>query len=351
MKQSEFEVFIAAVCADLGTLSKENPVEIAACKSGEDFEDCVYGAILRTILQWSPSLRVSYNRGSHRFPDFVLNAPDGSRYGIEVKSSSAAKGRGWKINGNSILGSTKEDVDATYLLFGKTASGQQAFRWKRYEDCVSGVAVTHSPRYMIDMDVATGATFFDKLGMSYRQFSEEDQPIEKITAYYRAQGQQAWWLAESTPAALRMYADLAPEEQRELLGYCFAHFPEVFSCNTKKFFRCAMWLVSERSIVSPSLRDSFTAGGRVSVAVGGQCFEQVPHIFGNLQACRQEVLTALDNATAEELVADWGAEGQLCECLSEKVAAWCVICGRKFCGCTVNGYEPEELLKNILVLD
>ena len=348
MKQNEFECLVAAVCDRLTALSGENPAEIAACKSGEDFEGCVLGAVEKTLAQQGVAAQVHYTAGGHSFPDIVLEFPDGSRFGIEVKSSSATKGKNWKINGNSILGSTKEEVESTYLLFGKTAAGNQAFRWKRYEDCVAGVAVTHSPRYMIDMDLAAGATFFDKLGMSYQQLSEEEQPIEKITGYFRAQGQQAWWLSESTPAALRMYADLSQEEQRELLGYCFARFPEVFSVSSKKFARCAMWMVTERSVVSPSLRDSFTAGGKVTVQAGGMTFEQVSHIFENLQACRQEVIAALDNATAEELAADWGVGQELGECLTEKVAAWSFLCGRKFCGCTVNGCEPEELLKRIL---
>ncbi|MFR7894917.1 MAG: hypothetical protein ACLU38_13450 [Dysosmobacter sp.] len=45
------------------------------------------------------------------------------------------------------------------LSFGKTAMGNQAFRFKRYEDAVANVAVTHSPRYAIDMDIAPGETF------------------------------------------------------------------------------------------------------------------------------------------------------------------------------------------------
>jgi len=348
MNQVGFEAFVAAVCGCLEALSRENPAVIAACKSGEDFEGCVCAAVEQTLAAQGLSAQALYVAGSHSFPDIVLEFDDGSRYGIEVKSSSAVKKKDWKINGNSILGSTKEAVLSTYVLFGKTAAGQQAFRWKRYEDCVASVAVTHSPRYMIDMDLAAGETFFDKSHLSYQELSDAEQPIEKITAYFRAQGQRAWWLAESTPAALRMYADLSCAEQSELLGYCFAHFPEVFSGSSKKFSRCAMWMVSERSIVSPSLRDSFTAGGKVTLWAADRAFESIPHIFENLRLCQQEVLVALDNATAEELMESWGMAGALGESLPEKALAWCAASARKLCGCGVNDHEPEQLLKSIL---
>ena len=351
MNQIGFETFMAALCVSLEALSQENPAQIAACKSGEEFERCVCAVVQELLSVEGLTAELFYRPGGHSFPDIVLQFDDESRYGIEVKSSSATKKKGWKINGNSIRSGTKEEVLGTYILFGKTAMGQQAFRWKRYEDCVAGVAVTHSPRYMIDMDLAAGETFFDRSGLSYRELSEAERPIEKITAYFRGQGQRAWWLAESTPAALRMFAELSQEEQSELLGYCFAHFPEVFSGSTKKFSRCAIWMVSERSIVSSSLRDSFTAGGKVTVQVGGESFQQVPHIFKNLRRCRQEVLAALDNATTEELQEAWGMLGALSDSLTEKAAAWCAVCGRQVSADSVKGYEPEALLRRILEVE
>ena len=132
----------------------------------------------------------------------------------------------------------------------KTHEGNQGFRFKRYEEAVANVAVTHSPRYAIDMDIAPDETFFVKSGLSYRQISESNDPIGLITAYFKSQGQRAWWLSESTPAAIRMFSDLPIEERNMLIGYCFAHFPEVFSNSQNKFSRCAMWLATEHNCTS-----------------------------------------------------------------------------------------------------
>lgn len=305
MTPQMFSEFVEKVRLQLEYVSQTTPEIIAACRSGEDFEVCVRDAVAAVLAENGIVATIHYEQGSHVFPDIVVEFASGEKYGIEVKSSTGT-GRGWKINGNSVLGSTKEDVIDTYVMFGKTTRGHQAFRCKRYEDCVADVAVTHSPRYRIDMDLVPGTTFFDKSGLSYQQISDAEKPIDLITDYFRSQGQHAWWLSESSPAAIRMFSDLPREEQQKLLGYCFAHFPEVFSNKTNKFSRCAMWLAAEHSIVSSSLRDNFSAGGRVTMTFGERTIERVPRIFDTLRSCKRYVVAALMEASAEELQNDWG---------------------------------------------
>ena len=221
MTSIEFGKIVEQICQYLKHLSETSPKLIAACKTGEDFEQCVFDATEATLASLGIQSTVFYTPGSHVFPDIVVEFNHGEKYGIEVKSSTSSSSKNWKINGNSVLGSTKEDVIDTYIVFGKTAIGNQGFRCKRYEDAIANVAVTHSPRYAIDMEIASNETFFAKSGLTYKQISESDDPIGQITAYFRSQGQKAWWLSESTPAAIRMFSDLSDEEQGELIGYCF----------------------------------------------------------------------------------------------------------------------------------
>lgn len=318
MTSEMFARLVEEIREYLEHIAATNPGLIAACRNGEDFEVCVRDATAAVLERNGINAEIQYEQGSHTFPDIVLVFDNGDTFGIEVKSSTGTS-RSWKINGNSVLGSTKEDVIDTYVMFGKTTLGHQAFRCKRYEDCVADVAVTHSPRYRIDMDLTPGTTFFDKSGLSYQQISSAEKPIELITDYFRSQGQHAWWLAESTPAAIRMFTDLPREEQQKLLGYCFAHFPEVFSNKTNKFSRCAMWLAAEHSIVSSSLRDNFSAGGRVNMTFAERSFERVPRIFDTLRSCKRYVVAALMEASPEELQDDWGYDHPINR---EKVTAW-----------------------------
>ena len=343
MTPEQFAELVEKIRQYLEDLSHTNPAAITACRSGEDFEVCVRDAVEAVLLREGICANIQYEQGSHTFPDIVLAFSNGDKYGIEVKSSTGT-GRSWKINGNSVLGSTKEAVIDTYVMFGKTAMGHQAFRCKRYEDCVADVAVTHSPRYRIDMDLAPGTTFFDKSGLSYQQISNAEKPIDLITEYFRSQGQHAWWLAESTPAAIRMFSDISVEERKVLLGYCFAHFPEVFSTSSNKFSRCAMWLAAEHSIVSSSLRDNFSAGGKYEYLDYGR----IPRIFDTLESCRKYVLRALDEATIEQLCEDWRVPYQEEFRTYNKLSAWLGVASAS-CPPAVNvGYKSNDILISIM---
>lgn len=349
MTSMEFGKIVEQICQYLKHLSDTNPKLIAACKTGEDFEQCVFDATEATLTSLGIQATVFYTPGSHVFPDIVVEFNHGEKYGIEVKSSTSSSSKNWKINGNSVLGSTKEDVIDTYIVFGKTAIGNQGFRCKRYEDAIANVAVTHSPRYAIDMEIAGNETFFAKSGLTYKQISESDDPIGQITAYFRSQGQKAWWLSESTPAAIRMFSDLSDEEQAELIGYCFAHFPEIFSSSSKKFHRCAMWLVTERSVVAPSLRDSFTAGGRVDISLYGATYKNVPQIFNNLRTYRKYIVDAIENASIEELREDWNYTGALDDSLHSRITAWVSVTAEKFTSKSVNYYDGVRMLSDMIM--
>ena len=307
-----FESFVNAVVARLSEIYQETPDQITSCRSGEDFELCVFNAANDVVLMSRTDAIVHYTQGSHAFPDIIIEYNDGDRYGIEVKCSTSSTAHTWKINGNSVLGSTKEDVIDTYIVFGKTKPGHVGFRFRRYEDAISNVVVTHSPRYLIDMDVDNQSSFFRKSGLTYNQMCQSDNPIGLITEYFRSQGQQAWWLSESTPAAIRIFCDLSANEKAEVVGYCFAHFPEVFSNGTKKFARSSMWLATERSVVAPSLRDSFTAGGRRNVLTNHTTYRQLPKIFLKMQQHKAQILRELEQAESQKLYEDWYSNPNKC---------------------------------------
>ena len=346
MSYIDFHCFVKKVCEALESISKADPHRIAACKSGEDFEACVVEAVNTVLSESGIAAAVHYTPGGHSFPDIVIEFPAGEKYGIEVKSSSSSTSKGWKINGNSVLGSTKEDVIETYIIFGKTAMAHQAFRYKKYEDAVANVGVTHSPRYLIDMDVDPAETFFAKSGLSYREISESDNPIGLITGYFRSQGHQAWWLGADhvAPAIIRMFSDLPVNERNALIGYCFAHFPEVFSSNANKFSRCAMWLVTEHSVVSSSLRDNFSAGGKFEFSRYGR----ISRIFDILIECKQYVIDALNDADIEELCDDWGLDYDPEYRTLDKVEMWIITAAVKCSPISCGRYRPREILSQIM---
>lgn len=89
------------------------------------------------------------------------------------------------------------------------------------------------------------------------------------------------------------------------IGILFTRFPEVFSNSPQKFHRSIMWLVTDRGVVSPSLRDNFTAGGHMDIVLGNRTYKDPVRIFHNLHDYREWVIKSLEEASADELKEDW----------------------------------------------
>lgn len=349
MNKEQFESYVNNVVETLRTISLDNPSYITSCKSGDDFELRVVDAANRTLEAMSLTATVMHTPGSHAFPDIVIEFDDGNKYGIEVKSSSAAKSKGWKINGNSVMGSTRdESVIETYIIFGKTAASALDFKARKYEDCIANVVVTHSPRYLIDLDLPENETFFDISGISYKDITTSDNPIGLITRYFQSQGQKAWWLSESSPAAVRLFSDLNEHEQMQCFGYGLAHFPELFERNKNKYKRFATWLATEKSIVSPSLRDDFSAGGQVNLVLAGHAYPKLPQIFQRLIDYKEYFINALNAAEADVLCADWNIPPiAMCDEKS-KVNTWISVAATHVATSQLNdAVVPLQLLKDL----
>lgn len=205
-----------------------------------------------------------------KFPDIVA----GKYYGVEVKSS---KDVNWTTLGGSINESTRvEDVKRIFLTFGKLVSPIE-FISRPYEECLSEVLVTHYPRYKIDMKLKSGETIFDKMGIGYDELRQMENPVRKVIQYYKShlkKGERLWWfddndMVETSSPMVRLWKTLNAQEKHKFIVMAYAFFPEIISASQDKYDNFSLWLVSKYGIVSTSLRDSFSAGGKVYMSVNG----------------------------------------------------------------------------------
>jgi len=235
------------------------------------------------------------------FPD-IITEPERFPFGVEVKTT---RQNHWTTVGNSILESTRvEGIDYIYLLFGKLVRPID-FRFRRYEECLYDVAVTHSPRYLINMALAEGETLFDKMELSYDELRRREDPISPIKSYYRSilrPGESLWWLEtigeelRSSNIVIRMWNSLEHSQRDRLIVMAMAFFPEIFrSGNRFKYSRLATWLANEYAILDSSLRDRFTAGGQVTITVADQSYQQIPKIIENLRIKVPAIVQFLNN--------------------------------------------------------
>jgi hypothetical protein len=239
-------------------------------------------------------------KSGQKFPDIIAH----NFYGVEVKTT---KQNHWKTTGNSILEGTRvEGIERIFMLFGKMYSPVE-FKCRPYEDCLSEIVVTHSPRYLIDMDLSQGQTIFDKIEIPYDTLRKEQNPIKHIIEYYRQflkPGEEVWWLEQeelkSTGLIIKLWNNLSIPARKEYVLRAMVLFPNIFSNQPDKYTRLAVWLVNKHGVVCPNIRDSFSAGGQGKITWKSKTYSGIPKIIVKITDSLSEIkelLNVIDDET------------------------------------------------------
>jgi len=209
-----------------------------------------------------------------RFPDIVGKIALEKCFGVEVKTS---QNQSWKTLGGSIMESTRVDfVDRINVLFAKLNPFE--IRTKRFEDVISDVAVTHSPRYLIDFEIDPSKTIFKQIGVSYDDVWQSEKPFDYFRNHFikkaKKNGSELWFIStkenetevEDFPSyEIKFFSDFSKEQRQEYIIKMMILFPEIFKAHAGDVYkRIAIWLLKS-GILNPSLRDMFSASGHVSL--------------------------------------------------------------------------------------
>lgn len=259
----------------------------------------------------------------HAFPDIVANR----FYGVEVKTNKKSD---WKSIGNSVLESTRvADVDRIYLFFARLTD-PIAFKCRLYQECLYNIAVTHSPRYLIDMDLDVGDTIFDKMGIDYDDLRLEANPLMPVVNYFRSicsPGEETWWMGEldATEAVVsptvKLFSSLPIGAKNFLRNEAMARFPSIFGRSNSKYLALATWLAARHGVVHPSLRDSFSASGRVQLNISGTQYARLPKVFEHLHRNITLILDIVRSMDKSEAKHHWGLQYE--PNAKERIREWC----------------------------
>jgi len=222
----------------------------------------------------------------HSFPDIMAE----KYFGVEVKSTTKDK---WTSTGSSIVESTRDKyVENIYMLFGKLGGNPPEFRCRPYQDCLSNIAVTHSPRYMIDMELRDRKemTIFDKLDVPYNEFCLREDRIDVVRNYYISQSlsrnEMPWWVGKGTmdetsaSLQIRLMNQCNSNERNDLTAQMFILFPQVIN---GIYDQAALWLCTHRYLLNLNLRDLFSAGGQWKELDGKTLKVPYPAVLGRLK--------------------------------------------------------------------
>ena len=246
--------------------------------------------------------------GTHDFPDIIAK----KYFGVEVKMTISDH---WTSTGNSVLESSRiEDVEKIYVLFGKFG-GRLDIRYRLYQECLSEISVTHSPRYRINMDLQIGKSIFDKIGVDYDTLRNDPNPIQKIKEYYRGQlkeGEELWWIDQdeddkAVSPIIKPFRGLSDKEKENFIVEAMILFPEMFGNSSTKFERAAAYLISEYNAVSANLRDHFTAGGQIKLEIKGKDIV-VPQLAHRLRIRAKAIKDKINFMDAETLSYYWRSD-------------------------------------------
>lgn len=305
--RSEFDLLLNSTIAELNIHAEKSSKKVSTLlgRNLEPFvKDVMTDMAVGTAFENSIELI-----GGQKFPDIVAN----KYYGIEVKTTTQNH---WKTTGNSVLESTRVDnVERIFMLFAKLASPIE-FRCRPYEEVLSEVVVTHSPRYLIDMNLEQGQTIFDKIKMPYDTLRKNENPIRPIVDYYKSKlkpGEELWWMdsennSKPSSIVIKIWNNLTLQERQELKNRAMVYFPELFGNSNDKFGRLAIWLVTREAVVCPNVRDLFTAGGKDSFLVGKKNYHNVPRIFINLFTNAKNIAEIILETSAFELSEYWDSK-------------------------------------------
>ena len=241
-----------------------------------------------------------------RFPDIVAE----KYYGIEVKST---KENHWTSTGSSIVETTRvEHVDDIYMLFGKLGGDIPQFKCRPYQDVLYDIAVTHSPRYLINMELEKGDTIFSKMGTTYDEFRASSDSISLARHYYRERAKQQnrqempWWITSDNlenahSFNIKLWNSLELWEKRELQTKCMVLFPEALNPkrNMTKYNNTTLWLCSYNQVVNPNIRDLYSAGGKITHVNGKRLKDPVAQVFNIIVDYSDDIKALLRNPSVE----------------------------------------------------
>lgn len=292
-------------------------------RNGTELEKDVFDALSRCSNNTPFEGTIKLVSGAS-FPDIVAS----HYYGVEVKSTNKNH---WKSIGSSILESTRDqNVERIYLTFGKLGAPIE-FRSRPYEECLSGIAVTHYPRYQIDMELKNGETIFDKMGIPYDDLRKMNNPVAPVSSYYKSklkEGESLWWASDTNieatqaPATVKLWCALSPDEKTHFTVKGYALFPEIVSCpNCKKYQRYALWLATTCGIVNTNIRDQFSAGGQVNIPTINGCFEKMPAAFGRIEKNKELIVETILTENEAVLCEFWKVDSVE----EDRILQWCRI--------------------------
>lgn len=278
----------------------------------KSFEIDVSKAVEESAKELNLPWEIQYISG-HKFPDIVARINERQAFGIEVKTLST-KSNSWKVMGGSIMESTRiPDVSRIQVFCAKQNPFQ--IKYRPFEECVSNVAVTHSPRYMLDMNQDIQESLFNKIHKPYDDIRQMQNPFDAFKSYLieskkstkdnDSEEDSLWWYSPNVQevssqdieeqifaeslinSKIQFWSELSKKEKDHYKAEMLIKSPKVILGD---YNNACKWLLKAKGIINPSFRDTFSAGGQETIFG-----VKVPKIIANIYKWKSDIIEVLNN--------------------------------------------------------
>ena len=288
--------------------------------NAQEFEKTVL-AQLRVCCEGSSSANPSFH--DHAFPDVVVNG-----FGVEVKFTTKST---WQGSGNSIFEGMR-DESAMDIALVYCRSDIPEIRWRWYRECIKGIRISHSPRYMIDMRDMD--SFFKQIGISLEDFRQTDlrSKMEIVKNHVKERvgdGDRLWWFDEdrehTVPINVRLYRLLDQQTKNKMRAEAALMCPQIFKGSRQrgKYDDAALYMLTQHGVFAPQTRDLFSAGSVAGKDRGGD------YLIRAIQNNTPQITEAAERLNDELFVEYWGES-----CSQERrLARWLEL---------ADSYRPDD---------
>lgn len=181
-----------------------------------------------------------------------------------------------------------------------------------HEEVLYDIAVTHSPRYLINMELKKKETIFAKMGTTYDSLRTSDNAIDQVRRYYKEKAKREhkqempWWITTenidlSQSFTIKLWNTLSNSKKEELQAKCMILFPEALNpaLNPNKYHQTSLWLCSYHQVIVPNIRDFYSAGGKITHVDGEKLKVPVPQVFNRIVKFANNIHKMLDSPDKE----------------------------------------------------